>query len=150
MAVTPDGKQAVSASDDQTLKVWDLASGRELRTLAGHSSFVSAVTVAPDGKQAVSASWDNTLKVWDLASGRETRTLTGHTEWVNALAVTPDGKHAASACRDHTLKVWDLATGTAVATFTCDAPTACCVFAGDRKIVAGDASGRVHFLALEF
>ena len=70
MAVTPDGQRAVSASWDKTLKVWDLASGRELRTLFGHSDSVRAVAVTPDGQWAVSASSDNTLKVWHLASER--------------------------------------------------------------------------------
>ena len=83
-----------------------------------------------------------TLKVCDLASGRELRTLPGHSGHVNAVAVTPDLMQAVSASEDQTLKVWDLATGTVIATFTCDAPARCCVF-------AGDGSGRVHFLSLE-
>ena len=70
VAVTPDGKRAVSASWDKTLKVWDLETGRALRTLEGHSDSVSGVAVTPDGKRAVSASWDKTLKVWDLETGR--------------------------------------------------------------------------------
>ena len=111
MAVTPDGRQAVSASEDRTLKVWDLASGAELRTLAGHADWVTAVAVTPDGRQAVSASDDRTLKVWDLASGAELRTLEGHADGVTAVAVTPDGRHAVSASEDRTLKVWDLASG---------------------------------------
>ena len=78
MAVTPDGKRAVSASGDNTLKVWDLETGRVLRTLEGHSHFVYGVAVTPDGKRAVSASADKTLKVWDLETGRALRTLEGH------------------------------------------------------------------------
>ena len=74
-----------------------LESGRELRTLTGHSSYVNAVAVTPDGQRAVSASDDQTLKVWDLASGRELRTLTGHTDPVTAVAMTPDGQRAVSA-----------------------------------------------------
>ena len=79
------------------------------------------------------------------------RTLSGHTDGVNAVAVTPDGKQAVSASLDQTLKVWDLERGTVVATFTCDGPASarCCAFGGDRRIVAGDQSGRVHFLTLE-
>jgi hypothetical protein len=69
VAVSPDGRRAVSASSDDTLKLWDLESGRELRTLEGHSDSVSAVAVSPDGRRAVSASWDHTLKLWDLETG---------------------------------------------------------------------------------
>ncbi|HEY9600907.1 MAG TPA: hypothetical protein V6C85_04800, partial [Allocoleopsis sp.] len=69
VAVTVDGKQAISASDDNTLKLWDLATGEELRTLYGHSWSVNAVAVTVDGKQAISASGDKTLKLWDLATG---------------------------------------------------------------------------------
>src|SRR5258708_26067064 len=54
---------------DSKVKVWDLASGRSLRTLKGHSDWVSAVAVTPDGKRAVSAGW-KTLKVWELDTGR--------------------------------------------------------------------------------
>ncbi len=111
VAVTPNGKRAVSASGDNTLKVWDLDSGRELRILEGHSEAVYGVAVTPDGKRAVSASRDNTLKVWDLDSGHELRTLKGHSDSVNGVAVTPDGKRAVSASLDYTLKVWDLDSG---------------------------------------
>ncbi|MCT7963375.1 NB-ARC domain-containing protein, partial [Laspinema sp. D1] len=111
VAITPDGKQAVSASSDKTLKLWDLATGSELATLTGHSKSVQAVAITPDGKQAVSASDDNTLKLWDLAMGSERATLTGHSKSVWAVAITPDGKQAVSASWDSTLKLWDLATG---------------------------------------
>jgi len=65
------------------------------------------------------------------------------------VAVSANGRQAVSTSDDRTLKVWDPKTGAVVATFTCDAPARCCAFAGDRRIVAGDASGRVHFLSLE-
>src|SRR5205823_5409322 len=69
VAVTPDGKRAVSASEDKMLKVWDLETGRALRTLEGHSADVWGVGVTTNGKRAVSASGDKTLKVWDLDTG---------------------------------------------------------------------------------
>ena len=112
-AVTPDGRHVVSASDDKTLKVWELASGRPVATLRGHTLAVAACAVTPDGRHAVSASEDKTLKVWELASGRAVATLQGHTHYVTACAVTPDGRHVVSASQDHTLKVWELASGRA-------------------------------------
>ncbi|MDT9221141.1 MAG: WD40 repeat domain-containing protein, partial [Limnospira sp. PMC 1240.20] len=77
VAIAPDGKRAVSASDDNTLKLWDLETGTELATLTGHSDDVNAVVIAPDGKRAVSASDDKTLKLWDLETGTELATLRG-------------------------------------------------------------------------
>ncbi|HEY0994279.1 MAG TPA: AAA family ATPase, partial [Kofleriaceae bacterium] len=64
--VTPNGRHVVSASGDQTLKVWDLASGRALASLEGHTDWVRACAVTPDGRHVVSASSDHTLKVWRL------------------------------------------------------------------------------------
>ena len=77
------------------------------------------------------------------------RTLEGHSDWVLGVAVTADGKRAVSASWDHRLKVWDLSSGHALATFSCDARALCCAFVGESRIVAGDAGGRVYFLALE-
>src|SRR5262249_34231828 len=62
--VTPDGRHVVSASQDQTLKVWELATGREVATLQSHTAWVTACAVTPDGRHMVSASGDKTLKVW--------------------------------------------------------------------------------------
>jgi WD40 repeat protein len=146
VAVTPDGKRAVSASWDWMLKVWDLETGIELHTLAGHSGWVSDVAVTADGKRAVSTS-DKTMKLWDLETGRELHTLDSGP--ANGVAVTADGKRAVSASCDKTLKLWDLKTSAVVASFTCDGDVYCGAFTGPRKIVGGDALGRVHFLALE-
>ena len=110
-AVSPDGSFIVSASWDETLKLWDRASGRELRTLAGHTDMVNACAVSPDGSFTVSASNDHTLKLWDPVSGQELRTLKGHGSGVSSCAVSPDGSFTVSASGDHTLKLWDPASG---------------------------------------
>ena len=148
--MTPDSRRAISACTDKTLKIWDLDSGRELRTLTGHTGTVWAVAVTTDGRYAVSASADNTLKIWDLDSGRELRTLTGHSNRVNAVAIQPDGRRAVSASSDNTVKLWNLETGQVLATFTCDSAAQCCAFSDALNlIVAGDAGGHLHFLRLE-
>ncbi|AFZ14017.1 WD40 repeat-containing protein [Crinalium epipsammum PCC 9333] len=176
VAITPDGKTAVSGSEDNTLKVWDLQigtalsilpawltrifkiltlkpelhTGTALSTLTGHNNSVQAVAITPNGKTAVSGSEDNTLKVWDLQTGTALSTFIGHNDSVIAVAITPDGKTAVSGSEDNTLKVWDLQTGTALSTFIGESPINCCAVSPDGlKIVAGDKSGRVHFLRWE-
>jgi WD40 repeat protein len=79
VAVSPDGRFIVSGSDDRTVKVWELESGRLLRSLEGHTDWVRAVAVSPDGRFIVSGSVDRTVKVWELESGRLLRSLEGHT-----------------------------------------------------------------------
>ncbi len=108
------------------------------------------VAITADGKIAVSRSSYNTLKVWDLARGQELHTLTGHNNSVRAVAISADGRFAVSASEDRTLKVWDLATRKVLATFIGEYGMVSCAIAPDGvTVVAGDRTGRVHFLRLE-
>jgi WD40 repeat protein len=111
VTITADGLRALSGSWDNSVKVWDLESGRELQTLNGHSASVSCVAATPDGRHAVSASEDDTLKIWDLESGREVRTVVGHWGSVKGVAITPDGRYIVSASWDKTLRIWELSSG---------------------------------------
>ena len=74
----PDGRRVVSGSSDNTLKVWDVATGQCVATLEGHSKDVWCVAMFPDGRRVVSASDDKTLKVWDVVTGKCVATLQGH------------------------------------------------------------------------
>lgn len=116
VALSSDGKYAVSGSFDRTLKLWDLVNGREIRTLTGHEGKVSALAVSPDGKSILSGSADKTLKLWEAASGKTLRTFEGHTGDVTSVALSPDGKYALSGSGDKTLKLWDVASGREVRT----------------------------------
>ncbi|NJM64017.1 MAG: hypothetical protein HC849_33975, partial [Oscillatoriales cyanobacterium RU_3_3] len=100
VAITPDGKRAISASSDHTLKVWQLETGEEICTLKGHLTYVNAVAVTPDGTKVISGSWDNTIKIWNLATGTEIFTFAGDTFAVEAVTVTPDGKRVISGSWD--------------------------------------------------
>jgi WD40 repeat protein len=108
VAWSPNGQRIVSGSYDQTMKVWDAASGQEALTLTGHTSGVSTMAFSPNGKRIVSGGFDQALKVWATASGQEVLTLKGYRGWVTSVAFSPDGKRIVSGFgEDTTAKVWD-------------------------------------------
>ena len=118
VAFSPDGRYALSGSIDMSLKLWEVATGREVRTFTGHSKGVTSVAFSPHGHYALSGSYDMTLKLWEVATGREVRTFTGHSQYVTSVAFSPDGQYALSGSKDNTLKLWEVATGREVRTFT--------------------------------
>jgi len=111
VAFSPDGKTALSGSHDGTVKWWDLSTGRVLKSLDGHSYYVSSVAFSPEGKTALSGSEDNTVKWWDLSTGRVIKSLDDHSDHVRSVAFSPDGKTALSGSDDKTVKWWDLSKG---------------------------------------
>ena len=111
VSLSPDGRTAVLGFQDNTLIIWDLKSGKPLRTLYGNTASVNTMVVTPDGRRAVSGSEENTLIVWDLETGKILVSLEGHAGSVNAVSVTPDGRMAVSGSEDNTLIVWDLEAG---------------------------------------
>ena len=115
--LSPDGRLVLSGSSDGTMKLWDAATGRLIRTFEGHNGAVDAVLFTRDGKRAISASNDKTIKLWDLASGRVLRTFEGHTGEVKSIALSRDGGSVLSASFDKTLRLWDLASGRLLRTF---------------------------------
>jgi WD40 repeat protein len=106
VAISPDGQILATGSDDNTIKLWELNTGKLIRTLTGHSDWVLSLAMTPDGQTLVSGSRDNTIKLWHLNTGKLLRTLTGHKKWVYSLAVTPDGHTLASGSEDKTIKIW--------------------------------------------
>ena len=115
-AYSPDGSRIVSASSDQTLRIWDARSGDALLTLAGHTSAVLSCAYSPDGSRIVSASVDRTLRIWDARSGDALLTLAGHSNGVLSCAYSPDGSRIVSASDDQTLWIWDARSGAALLT----------------------------------
>ena len=113
-----DGEMALSASSDRTIKLWNVQTGKELKTFTGHTGNVRALAIMPSGKQFLSASDDMTLNRWDIMSGREIRTYRGHKSTVFALAISRDGKMALSGSSDETLKLWNIQTGKDLRTFS--------------------------------
>jgi WD40 repeat protein/tetratricopeptide (TPR) repeat protein len=108
VAYSPDGKLLASCGDDHTIRLWDVASARELRTLVGHTDMVTSLTFSPDGRRLASCSSDHTIKVWDVEMGQEIKTLAGHTDNVNSIAFAADGRSLASVGDAGKLVTWDL------------------------------------------
>ncbi|MBI3273105.1 MAG: TIR domain-containing protein [Planctomycetes bacterium] len=115
VAFSPDGGRIASGSNDETLRVWDAATGREIACLRGHESSVESVAFSPDGGRLASGSCDRTVRVWEAETGRQVTCLRGHQLSVKSVAFSPDGRRIASASRDKTVRVWDAATGREIA-----------------------------------
>ncbi len=107
---TPDGKWLLSASRDHTLRLWEVATGKDLRQFAGHHGTVYGVAVLPDGQRALTCSADKSIRLWNLVTGEEMKQFAGHADRVYSVACKPDGDHFLSASKDGTVRLWDIGT----------------------------------------
>jgi WD40 repeat protein len=107
VAFSPDGKVLATAAFDDTIKLWDWPSGKELRTLKGHKGPVYAVAFRKSGDMVASSSQDKTIRLWNPKDGTFIRELKGHTDIVDDVAFSPDGKFIASASSDKSVRLWN-------------------------------------------
>ncbi len=111
LAFSRDGSLLASGGQDQTVRVWDVDRGTEVRRLEGHESPVWGVQFGPEGRRIVSASRDETVRLWDLSALPSPPGPRGHGSAVTGLAFRPDGLELASAGVDGTVRFWDPVTG---------------------------------------
>ncbi len=110
VAYSPNGRIVASGGVDQTVKLWDVETGLEVRTLRGHSSAVQALRFSPDGRWLASGGTDVVINLWDVETGRIVRKFDGHQMTVTSLAFSPDGRTLVSGGMDQNILVWDVAT----------------------------------------
>ncbi|MCZ8048007.1 MAG: WD40 repeat domain-containing protein [Microcystis aeruginosa K13-05] len=118
LVITPDDSKFISGSSDSTIKIWDLATGKELQTLTGHSKGVNTLAITPDGSKLVSGSCDSTIKIWDLTREKLSFFPTNHNSDVSKLLVMSNNRRLVSASYDSTIKVWDFLKGQEIETLT--------------------------------
>ncbi|MEH2198225.1 WD40 repeat domain-containing protein, partial [Nostoc sp.] len=128
-------------------KLWDVSTGKAIKTLTGHSSSVNSVVFSPDGKTLASGSYDKTIKLWDVSTGKAIKTLTGHSGLVYSVVFNPDGKTLASGSDDKTIKLWDVSTGKAIKTLTGHSSWVfSVVFSPDGKTLASGSDDKTVIL----
>jgi WD40 repeat protein len=147
-AFAPDGKTALcGALYDGKLRLFEVATGKEIRRLPGHADWVVCVAFASDGKVVLSGGLDKTIKLWDVASGRLLRTFSLRNTVLSGLAFSPDGWRVLSAGADNLVRVWDTFTGQELVRLVGHTDAVSCVAAapdGDRAASAGqDGTVRV-------
>ena len=110
VVATPDGKQIVSTGCDG-LRVWEVATGKQLRRLGKANETYWSLALSPDGLRVIAGCNDGSVGVWNLKTGERLHEFKGHTAKVWGVALSPDGKRAVSGAWDSTIRIWDLGTG---------------------------------------
>jgi RNA polymerase sigma factor (sigma-70 family) len=124
LAYSPDGRMLASAAGSYDkaaaarldpnigylgeLKLWNLATGKEIASLKGHSQRVTCVAFSPDSKTLASGGEDGTIRFWEIPTGKERACLQAAQGWVRSIAFSPDGRTLASASDEHVVKLWDV------------------------------------------
>jgi WD40 repeat protein/serine/threonine protein kinase len=120
IAVSRDGRLAITGNDDHSVKLWDIQTGTELRSFAGHGGAVLCVALSPDGRKALSAGEDKTLRQWDCQTGEAIRVFPPQGGAISCLAFSPDQASAITGGEDPAapgLKLWNLDTGQVIRTY---------------------------------
>jgi len=101
-------KRLYVPGDDNTVRVWETATGKEVKVFKGHAGDVRSVAFSPDGKRLLSSGRDGTVFLWDVKGDKEVASFRGHTQYASGIVFLPDGRRALSASFDLTVCLWQL------------------------------------------
>jgi WD40 repeat protein len=110
LSFSPDGKWLLSTSTDDTIGVWDVATGRLVARLTGHNADVFCAVMSPDGTRIASGGRDGYVRLWDTIRFQNVAQLGGHKDYIYSLAWSPDGRQLFSGSGDWTVRIWDTRT----------------------------------------
>ena len=114
-AYSPDGTRIVTASADNTVRIWDARTGKQIAVVRGHGGPVNSAAYSGDGARIVTTSDDKTARIWDARTGKQIAVLGGHEGAVYSGAYSPDGTRIVTSSADRTARVWDARTGKQIA-----------------------------------
>ena len=146
---SPDSQFVATASFDESARLWDVKTGKAIRTFTGINSAVICAVFSPDGKRLATSGGftDPSIHVWDIADGAELTVLRGHTSGVGALAFSADGKRMVSGSVNNVVKVWDLELGKEIWTMNEHTDEVCTVaFSPDGKYIASGSRDHSAYL----
>jgi len=108
VAFDPNGLILASASEDKTIRFWDINTWSSTKIVEGHTNMIYSTAFSTNGEVLASGSGDHSVKLWDVKTGECLKTLSGHTRWVWSVDISADSKTLASSSGDHTVKLWDV------------------------------------------
>lgn len=108
---TPDGHYLLTGSRDKTIKLWEIETGRELRTYFGHTSTINDLDISKDGKSFVSSSADGTAILWDILTGKQIKKIQASSDLLTSVALSENGNYLVTAGYDNEAILWNIKTG---------------------------------------
>jgi WD40 repeat protein len=146
VAYAQDGQTALTGSDDQTARLWDIVTSREIRRFEGHSEAVQSVAISVDGRAVLTGSSDATARLWNTATSAEIRRFE-HPAAVTSVAFSPDGEQVLTGSHDGKARLWNVETGRLVSEFDGHSGSVLAVaFSADGKRIltgSGDNTARL-------